>query len=66
MEAGITDHVWTIEEMLDKVGLQKSEIHESPRGLFSVPSSSDPPIKQNGVSRCLLSQFRALERPANI
>ena len=22
MEAGITDHVWTIKEMLDKVGLQ--------------------------------------------
>jgi hypothetical protein len=22
MEAGITDHVWTIEEMLDKVGLK--------------------------------------------
>jgi hypothetical protein len=21
MEAGITDHVWTVEEMLDKIGL---------------------------------------------
>ena len=25
MEAGITDHVWTIEEMLDKVSLQTEE-----------------------------------------